>query len=340
MRQPGSTVFTSIMWRMFPILPERKVPPIIIITIIIVTIIIIAVTIGTIFVVNNIAGKETTADGSKKKAKTVTETNTDQYAEPETLQQDKDDENADENAFVFRDVFGVEYETVINPSIPAKIYPDESFKKNGDAIVYLDGEYSLGIDVSHHQGYIDFNAVKNAGYDFVIARIGYRGYSEEGSLNADREFENYYTNARAAGLKAGAYFFAQAVNEEEAKEEADFVLSILNGRKMDLPIVYDPESILDDVARTDNVSGEQFTANTKVFCETITEGGYDPMIYANMLWEAFKLDLTQLKEYPIWYADYEDKPQTPYDFVIWQYTNEGNVPGVEGVCDIDIRINR
>ena len=140
-------------------------------------------------------------------------------------------------------------------------------------------------------------------------------------------------------MEQGVYFFAQAINEAEAKVEADFALKSLAGRSLDLPVVYDPESILDDVARTDNVSGQQFTANTKVFCETIKAAGYEPMIYANMLWEAFELDLSRLKGYPIWYADYEDKPQTPYDFVIWQYTNEGSVPGVEGVCDIDIWIH-
>ncbi|MCR5053922.1 MAG: glycoside hydrolase family 25 protein [Lachnospiraceae bacterium] len=269
-----------------------------------------------------------------------TETPIEEVNNPVEQSVSEEEAEEQETPFIFRDVFGVEYETVINPDIPAKPYSDDAFNKNGDIMSYSGGDYSLGIDVSHHQGYIDFNAVKEAGYDFVIARIGYRGYGEEGSLNADREFDNYYRDAKAAGLQVGAYFFAQAVNEEEAKEEADFVLGILNGRELDLPVVYDPESILDDVARTDNVSGEQFTANTKVFCETIAEAGYEPMIYANMLWEAFELDLSKLEGYPIWYADYEDKPQTPYDFVIWQYTNEGSVPGVEGVCDIDIMIHR
>ncbi len=110
-------------------------------------------------------------------------------------------------------------------------------------------------------------------------------------------------------------------------------------RPLDLPVVYDPESILDDEARTDNVSGEQFTKNTRVFCERIEESGYRPMIYANMLWEAFELDLSELLDYPIWYADYESVPQSPYAFEIWQYTNEGQVPGVEGPCDINIWID-
>ena len=241
-------------------------------------------------------------------------------------------------SFVFRDVFGVEYETTINPAIPANEYRKEAFSFDGQKLSYADGDYILGVDVSHHQGNIDWEKVKAAGCDFVILRIGYRGYGTTGSLNADKMFETYYTGAKDAGLMIGAYFFAQAINEEEAKEEAQFVLDILNGLQLDLPVVYDPESILDDVARTDDVTGEQFTRNTKVFCETIAESGYQPMIYANMLWEAFELDLTKLLEYPIWYADYEQVPQTPYVFQCWQYSNTGTVDGIEGEVDLDVWI--
>ncbi len=248
------------------------------------------------------------------------------------------EEEPKEEKLVFRDAFGVEYETTINPRIAPKEYRDEAFVHDGDKLSYSDGEYLLGVDVSHHQGNIDWNKVKSAGYDFAFLRIGYRGYGTEGTINKDREFENYYKAAKEAGLKIGVYFFAQAINEDEAREEADFVLNTLNGRDLELPVVYDPESILEDETRTDNVTGEQFTANTKVFCETIAQSGYKPMIYANMKWEAFELDLEQLSEYPIWYADYEPVPQTPYNFEIWQYSNEGSVSGVSGVCDLDIWI--
>ena len=241
-----------------------------------------------------------------------------------------------EETFVFRDVFGKEYKTVINPGIPACRYDKSRFFRNGDRMSYEGEETMLGVDVSHHQGKINWQKVKSAGYDFAVLRIAYRGYGKTGSLNADRMFEQYYRDAKAAGLKIGVYFFAQAINKGEAKEEAEYVLSILDGRKLELPVVYDPESILDDEARTDDVSGAQFTANTQVFCATIKAGGYDPMIYANMLWEAFELDLTKLVGIPVWYADYEKLPQTPYDFEMWQYTNEGNVPGIKGKCDLDI----
>ena len=124
---------------------------------------------------------------------------------------------------------------------------------------------------------------------------------------------------------------------EEAKEEADFVLEHLKGQELQMPVVYDPEHILEDEARTDGVTGEQFTQNAKVFCKAIEEAGYDAMIYSNMLWEAYELDLEKLSDYPVWYADYEELPQTPYRFSMWQYSSTGSVPGIDGNVDLDIQ---
>ena len=76
--------------------------------------------------------------------------------------------------------------------------------------------------------------------------------------------------------------------------------------------------------------------NSRAFCDAVKAAGYKPMIYSNMLWEAFQLDLYELSDIPIWYADYEDVPQTPYNFEFWQYSNEGRVHGVSGVADLDI----
>lgn len=239
----------------------------------------------------------------------------------------------------FVDVFGNPYEVEINPNIAKKKYQDTNFTREGDKLLYEDDNYSsrLGVDVSYHQGSIDWKKVKADGYDFAMIRIGYRGYGTEGTLNLDTSFHENIKNAQEAGLDVGVYFFAQAINEKEALEEAEFVLEYLNGYQLQLPVVYDPESILDDEARTDNVTGEQFTKNTEVFCKRIQEAGYDPMIYSNMLWEAYELDLEQLAAYPIWYADYEPLPQTPYDFTMWQYSNNGTVDGIEGATDLNIQ---
>ncbi len=250
-----------------------------------------------------------------------------------------EDMNAEEpKILVFRDVFGEEYQTEIKSDIEPSPYSKELFVHEDNSLTYNDDGYDclLGVDVSHHQGKVDWKAVKDQGYDFTFLRIAYRGYGKEGSLNPDKTFEQNYEGAKEAGLSVGVYFFAQAINETEAAEEAEYVLNILNGRDLELPVVYDPESILDDEARTDNVTAEQFTKNSRVFCDKIRDSGYKPMIYCNMLWEAFQLDLSELKDIPVWYADYEDAPQTPYNFEFWQYSNEGSVKGIDGAADLNI----
>lgn len=252
----------------------------------------------------------------------------------------KEEKTADKERYVhFVDVFGEEYEAKIDEKATKVIYDKSLFEMN-DVMCYEDENYSsrVGVDVSHHQGYIDWNSVKNDGYDFAFIRLGYREYGREGEVNPDSEFDRNIVNAQNAGLDVGVYFFSQAVNVEEAEEEADFVIEHLSGYELELPVVYDPENILDDEARTDNVSGKQFTENTIAFCKRISEAGYEPMIYSNMLWEAFEFDMSKLTMYPFWYADYEKKPQTPYNFSFWQYTNEGYVDGISGVTDLNIQL--
>ena len=219
----------------------------------------------------------------------------------------------------FVDVYQNPYQVKINPNVEKHNYKDECFIRSGDLLSYIGDDnytYRLGVDVSEHQGYVDWQQLKDSGFSFAFIRLGYRGYGQEGNIRLDQEFHRNMENAQAAGFDVGVYFFAQAVNEEG---------------------VY-TESILDDEARTDNVTGEQFTKNTQIFCAAMANAGYSPMIYANMLWEAFELDLEYLSEYPLWYADYEPYPQTPYHFDFWQYTNEGDVPGIEGRADLNIQL--
>lgn len=241
----------------------------------------------------------------------------------------------------FVDVFGAPYEVEIDPEVGRHTYRAECFLHEGDWLSYVGDErytYRVGIDVSSFQGDVDWATVKEAGIEFVIIRLGYRGYGQAGTLCLDKKFIQNIEGAQAQGLDVGVYFFAQAVDETEAIEEAEFVLSYLEGYELQLPVVYDPESILDDTARTDNVTGEQFTLNTLAFCERIEEAGYEAMVYSNMLWEAYKFDLAQLSDYPIWYADYEALPQTPYRFSFWQYTNTGRVAGITGDVDYNIQL--
>ncbi|MCR4674139.1 MAG: glycoside hydrolase family 25 protein [Lachnospiraceae bacterium] len=274
-------------------------------------------------------------------------------ATEDTNQSDSLDEKEDDaEVLSFVDAFEESYEVEINPDIEKHNYDfsnlvsnDENGPMSGSGnkvrsefLSYEDNTFTsrIGIDVSYHQGEIDWEKVKGAGVEFVFVRIGFRGYGEAGNIKADENALSYIEGAKNSGLDVGVYFYSQAINETEAKEEAEFVLSQLNGMKLELPVVYDPEHVLDDEARTDDVTGEQFTKNAVVFLDTIKEAGYTPAIYANMLWEAFELDLTKLSDYDIWYADYEAIPQSPYHFKYWQYSNTGSVDGISGEVDLNL----
>lgn len=240
----------------------------------------------------------------------------------------------------FVDAWGEWHDVDIDPEVPRHAYNWACLRQEGTDIRYEgDATYSLrkGVDVSSHQGDIDWSKVKADGYDFAFIRIGFRGYGSTGSLNEDRQFSANLTQAQAAGLDVGVYFFSQAINEAEALEEAEFVLKLLDQAPLQLPVVYDPELIRDDQARTDNVTGEQFTKNTLVFCQAIQQAGYEPMIYSNMIWEGSLFDMKQLEAYPVWYADYEPVPQTPYHFAFWQYSCQGQVRGINGPVDLDVQ---
>lgn len=197
---------------------------------------------------------------------------------------------------------------------------------------------SYGIDISKHNGKIDFEKVKEAGFEFVFIRVAYRGYGKAGNLKEDEMYKVNLKNAKEAGLKIGAYVFSQAIDENEAIEEAKFAADLLKGYSLDLPLVFDPETIKGDTARTDNVDGLQFTKNAIVFCEEIKKSGFTPAIYSNLVWEDYYYDLSKLQDYDIWYADYSKIPQTPYNFKYWQFSEVGIVDGVSGLVDLNVMI--
>lgn len=217
---------------------------------------------------------------------------------------------------------------------------------NGLLGYYVDGRFAseAGVDVSEHDGVIDWAAAKASGIDFAMIRVGYRGYGAEGTIVLDSCFVDNIVNAKAAGVKVGVYFFSQAVTEDEAREEAQFVIDQLAqvGVQLDYPVAFDQEPITNgDVARTDNLSNEQLTANALAFCQTVERAGYTAMIYGNQ-YDLAKLDLTgALAGYDVWLAEYEVAvPTAQTDFVMWQYTEHGTVSGIpatEGWTDVNIR---
>ncbi len=194
----------------------------------------------------------------------------------------------------------------------------------------------IGIDLAEYQGDVDFAAVKDSGVDYVILRIGGRYYSDEGKLYEDGRFDSYYEQAKAAGLKVGAYFFSQAITPDEAAEEARFVVDKLAGRSLDYPVAFDWEIIDDDVARTDNISGKALTEMAEQFCDIIEEKGYDSIVYSSTALMLQHYDFATMKDYDFWLADYREFPSMYYDFTMWQYATDGTVGGISNAVDLNI----
>lgn len=218
-------------------------------------------------------------------------------------------------------------------TMPESLYDPDDFQMDGDYLTCTAGAAVMGIDVSSHQGSVNWEAVAAAGVKFAFVRLGYRGY-EAGNLQNDVYVDLNLKGARDAGIAVGAYFFSQAVSPEEAKEEAAFALRILGGFSLDLPLVYDWEYV-NEMARTANVDKDTLTQCTLAFCAEVEKAGYRPMVYFNSA-QVKMLDMEQVEKYPWWIAKYDLAQEFPCRVDMWQYTNQGILPGINGNVDIDL----
>lgn len=234
---------------------------------------------------------------------------------------------------------GVFHFVPIREELAKHPYKQENLQveENGE-FQYLEGETVIshkGIDVSKFQGEIDWKKVKEDGVEFAFLRVGFRGYGS-GEIVLDETFHKNAENALAAGVQIGAYFFSQAVTEAEAVEEAQFVLEQIAPYHITYPVVFDVEKVSDKSGRMNQISVEERTHITAVFCETMKEAGYAPMIYGNMEMFSVLLDLEPLEQYDKWYAYYDPTLYYPYDYKIWQYSEKGRVAGIKEPVDLNI----
>ncbi|MCM1091242.1 MAG: glycoside hydrolase family 25 protein [Butyrivibrio sp.] len=202
----------------------------------------------------------------------------------------------------------------------------------------MDGEQVIshkGIDVSRFQGNINWSAVAQDGVEFAFIRVANRGYGT-GSLVMDERFKSNIEGAMAAGIHVGVYMFSQAITEAEVIEEANLVLDRLAPYDVKCPIVIDVEKVSDSSARMNQLSVEERTQLTLLFCQTIEAAGYKPMIYHNLEMGALMLDVAALEEYDKWFAYYNDDMYYPYDYKIWQYSDKGRVNGIGTNVDMNI----
>lgn len=224
----------------------------------------------------------------------------------------------------------------------------------------------FGVDVSYHQSggsksRIDWSKVKAAGYSFAMIRVGYRGY-ETGIVRLDTDFYYNIENALANGIMVGIYFFSQAVNENEAKEEADFVLKHIKNYKINYPVTFDWERVNPSVKEYSRsrdyfdrglLTKSTFNKITDAFLGKIKNAGYTPMVYGSRNDWKNKFDSAYLTaKYKTWlaiyYSDYPHPnfntvkagykyyPVVNYPYQMWQFTSKGSVPGISGNVDVNV----
>ena len=208
-----------------------------------------------------------------------------------------------------------------------EIVPD----KIGDVILkYKTKDTLIGIDVSNHQGDIDWESVKNNGVEFVFIRIGF-GHNREAKIMEDEKFRQNLEGARNAGLKVGLYFYSYATEIWEAEEQANWIVKTLNGEKIDLPIVFDYETWKS--FPTYNINIVDLNKVAKRFLDILHDNGYEGMNYSS---KYYLNTIWNISEYPTWLAHYVSKTNYDKDFKVWQFSNTGEVPGINGFVDLDV----
>nr|WP_297707058.1 glycoside hydrolase family 25 protein [uncultured Butyrivibrio sp.] len=204
---------------------------------------------------------------------------------------------------------------------------------------------TYGIDVSRFQGTIDWAKVAEAGVEFAMIRVGYRD-SSNGEIKADSNAKYNMQEAEKNGIKIGAYFFSTAVNSDEAKQEADWVKNYISQYPITYPVGYNCEGFEKESSRQYNLSQDERTNIAIAFLDQIYTAGYTPIFYASrseLLGDA-KWNTSQIeKSYKIWMAWYNQDisniangPDYAGQCSMWQYSSQGNVPGIASKVDVDV----
>ncbi|MBQ9530513.1 MAG: fibronectin type III domain-containing protein [Eubacterium sp.] len=197
-----------------------------------------------------------------------------------------------------------------------------------------------GIDISVHNGTIDFKKLSKTDTDIVIIRGGYRGYAASGPMREDTNFDYNIKNALANGFEVGVYFYSQAVTEAEARDEAEYILDIVKGYSFTLPIYFDYEFAevstgrLDSAWNSGKLNKSKMAKNAIAFCEVIEKAGYKAGVYSSTSFFQTKYDDSLFdKGYAMWLAHYNSKTSYAGDYEIWQYSAKGHVDGISGYVD-------
>ena len=195
----------------------------------------------------------------------------------------------------------------------------------------------VGVDISKHTGKVYFPSLKAAGVDYVMIRLGSRGYST-GQITLDENFKENIEGAIEAQLDVGVYFYSQAISQDEAVQEANFVVQNLEPYrgKVKYPIAFNMGFVSNDKSRIEGLSREDKTAVTVSFLDAVRAAGYVPMVYGDKEWLIKEVDLTKLQDYDVWLSQEEEIPDYPYRYAMWQYNTDGVLNGIDGGADLNI----
>lgn len=274
--------------------------------------------------------------GDEDDKKTETESGSNKTDKNET--QIENDPATDGKHTLIKYADGTEEWVLISQYLAKSTYDTSKFVlQSGIMKYYEDGTLTsfAGVDVSKSQGYVDFNKVVKDGIDFVMIRVGARGYST-GQLTLDEYFKDNIKGATDTSLHVGLYFSSQAKTKEEAVEEAKLVIDNLAEYDVDYPIVFEMDTITNDTSRTASLTWAERTDIAIAFMDTIKTSGYIPMVYGNKEWLITMVDLSKINNYDIWLAEEGDIPSYPYKFAMWQYSKTGSVDGISGYANMNI----
>ena len=247
------------------------------------------------------------------------------------------------NTDIYAGMIGTEYYYVdVLADVPLNLYDPACFVAEDGRANYIHPEVEtmLGVDVASFQGEIDWEKVKADGIDFAMIRVGGRGLTE-GKLYDDKNFDVNVRGALDAGLEVGVYFFSQAINQEEAYEEALYVLEKLEPYQDEItfPVVYDWEDMGNSSYRGYRLDSDILGSCANTFCSMVEEEGYRPMLYFNRYGGYRSYDLRQVLDYEFWFAQYLTTNKVPdfhYDFDMWQFSDKGRVDGISTEVDLNL----
>lgn len=214
-------------------------------------------------------------------------------------------------------------------------FTQDDFTTNADGLPEYTGDAydtRLGVDVSFYQGEIDWEAVAADGVEFAMIRCGYRG-SESGTIVVDEQFENNINGALAAGLDVGVYFFSQSTGAIEAAEEANFVLDLISGYDITMPVAFDWEPL--EGSRAEDIDRSELTASAVVFCEMVKDAGYTPCVYLYRYTGYYEYMMERLADYELWVGALGSWPDFYYRHMLWQFSMTGRVDGIDADVDLD-----